>query len=228
MRILLLLVLLPVLGSGQMNSSIVSAGYQDSVKNIDQEIYNGIKHLDYPSSIAGIAYYQSNEWQPGSINFRDNFYPDIFLKYDLVQNVVVIRHFNGSTGINLFTPRIKQFTLAGKTFLLLPQNKKSSLPQDLYEEIEKGEISFYIHRSKYIKEDIVGLQIEKEFIVNDVYYALRDGTWYTIKKEKDMLGLMKDKRNEVRNDLKKKRLKYRKFPEATLTEMVSYYNKITN
>jgi hypothetical protein len=230
MRILLLLIVLaPCLVSAQTDSSISNIVFgPGGSKNLDQEIYNGRKHLGYPSSITGIAYYKTSEWQPGTIIYRDVYYPDVFLKYDLVQNDVIVRHFNGNTAITLFTPRIKQFTIDGKSFIHFSGNDKSFPAPGLYEEMGKGKISLYVHRSKYIKETITGLQIQNEFQEKDIYYAEKDGIWYQIKKEKNLLELVKDKRTEVKNDLKKKGYKFRTDPETTLTEIVSYYNKATN
>jgi hypothetical protein len=229
MRLLLLLIVLAPCSILAQSDSISNRIYHStSPQFIDQEIYNGREHLGYAASIEGIAYYQTKEWQPGTIVYRDVFYPEVFLKYDLVQNEVIIRHFNGGMGITLFTPRIKEFSLAGKKFIHFTGSKNSNLPPGLYEELEKGTISLYVNRSKSIFESTSGLQIERKFIESNTYYALKDGIWYKIRKDGTLFDLVRDKKNEIKNDLKKKGLKYKKNQEATLKEIVSYYNNATH
>lgn len=229
MRLLLsLIVLVPCSILAQSDSISNKTFDSTNTQFIDQEIYNGREHLGYAASIEGIAYYQTKEWLPGTIVYRGVYYPEVLLKYDLVQNEVIVKHFDGGIGITLFTPRIKEFSLAGKKFIHFTENKNSFPPTGLYEELEKGTISLYVNRSKSIFESTSGLQIERKFIENDTYYALKDGIWYKIKKDGTLFDLVRDKKNEIKNDLKRKGLRYKRDQETTLKEIASYYNKATH
>ena len=219
----------PFFVSAQFYSSLFNNSLPTAIdlKDIRESIYNGKQHLGYPKSIIGNPYYQTEEWQKGSIVYHDIFYPDILLKYDLVQNEVVIRNSGNDIAIALFTPRIKNFSIMGKKFFYSPGNNGSLPPPGIYEELKKGSIDFYIHRSKYIKETINGIEATREFNLNDLYYVVKDGICYPVKTQKDILHLVKEKKAEIKKDLKSKNLHFRNNIEATLSEIVSYYNKTT-
>jgi hypothetical protein len=224
----LLFFLSPFFASAQSDSSFLNQKLiAVSSENIGENIYNGRQHLGYPTSIIGNPYYQTGGWQQGSIIYHDIFYPKVSLRYDLVQNEVIIRNNKNDIAISLFTPRIKSFTISGKKFFYSLGNDRSLPPAGIYEETQTGVINFYIHRSRYIKEMITGLELTREFVGNDLYYAIKDGVCYPIYKPKDILHLFKERKNEVKKDLKNKGLRFRSDPEAALTEMIAYYNKTT-
>jgi hypothetical protein len=186
-------------------------------------IYNGIEHLGYSASIEGIAYLETAEWQKGTIVYRDQPYQDVFLKYDLVRDEVILRHFNGFTGVTLFTPRIHAFTMEGSRFVNLPAN--NGKPGGIYQEILTGTISMYVKRSKKIDETLLPGRVERKIIQKNSFYLIKDGVLHTIRNEKDVMDLVKDKKAQVRSHFKGRGLKFRKNPEAYLITVVSYYNQ---
>ncbi|MGZ5255914.1 MAG: hypothetical protein ACXWCT_16010, partial [Flavitalea sp.] len=114
----------------------LAIGTSSSIKDAGEAIYNGREHLGYLPSIKGIAYYTSAEWQPGSIVYRNVSYKNVFLKYDLVKDEVIIRHVNGFTGVTLFTPRVESVIILNKHFVNLPGDGKL-LSAGLYEKVNK-------------------------------------------------------------------------------------------
>jgi hypothetical protein len=224
-----LLAIIPFYVQAQSDSSTplqtVNTVFKQST---DQIIYNGKEHLGYAARIEGIAYYQTKDWQPGTMTYHDVYFPDVFLKYDLVSNELIIRHHDNGIGISLFTPRLKNFSFSGKKFIVFSGEEKGLPPAGIYEQIATGKISFYIHRSKFIKETIEGLELRQQFITNDTYYLVKDGMCYPVKHQKDLSQLTKEKRAEIRKVLKGQGLRFRMVPEAVLTETVNYYNKTVN
>ena len=196
------------------------------IKDASEPVFNGREHLQYHPSIEGIAYYQTTEWQKGTLVFRDILYKDVFLKYDLVKDEAIIQHINGFTGVTLFTPRIKAFTLENKKFIYLPGNNEFVQP-GIYEELVNGRLSLYAKRSKIIKETVVSTGVERKFIDRNDFYVLREGEFYHIKKEKAMMDLVKEKKDEISSLLKEAGIKHKQHPEAALIKMVEYYNLLS-
>lgn len=228
-NLFLLISLIPLLGLAQADSS-ASAGqfYLANFSDAEHDIYNGREHIAYPLFTSGHAYYLTNEWQQGTLEYRNTFYSSVFLKYDLIKNELIIRHFNGLTAITLFTPRIQCFSIAGKSFIRVGENDRLLLPSGFYEEVVTGKIGFYIKRTKQIDENLTTAGVERKVLEKDSYYALKDGIVFPIKKEKNILELMKDKKGEIKNDLRRKGLSYKHNTEEALTEIVTYYNEATN
>jgi hypothetical protein len=219
--------------SAQRDSTLLDQAFYSamntsySLDNPALAIYNGKEHMGYPASIQGVGYYNSADWQRGSIVYRDVLYTDLLLKYDLVTDEVIVRHFNTYTSVTLFTPRIKSFLILGEKFQYFPDRGKSFPPAGIYEELKTGAISLYVKRSKLIDENIVAGVLERKFIDKNAYYALKDGVYYAIKKEDSILDLMKDKRSEVKNRLSEAGIKYKRDTETALIVIVGYYNQST-
>lgn len=193
----------------------------------DAEIYNGREHIDYLPA-TGSPYYLNNEWQKGSITYNGIDYPSVWLKYDVVKQEVIVRHLNGVTGVTLFTPRVQRFDVSGKNFVRVAEKDSLALQPGIYEEVQKGKMSLYILRSKFLLETATAYGMEREFLKNENYFFLKDGIAFKIVRQKDFWPLVKDKKKEIRTDLKKKQLKYKRNREATLTEIATYYNENSN
>ncbi len=228
-KLLLLAFFIPRLGLAQTDSSAsVGQFYVTNFSDEEHDIYNGREHISYPLFTSGHAYYLTSDWQQGTLVYRNVFYPSVFLKYDLIKNELIIRHFNGLTAITLFTPRIQRFSIAGKNFIRVGENDRLPLSAGFYEEAVKGKIELYIKRTKQIDENLTTAGVERKAQEKDNYYALKDGIVFPIKKEKNILELMEDKKGEIKNDLRKKGLSYKRNTEEALTEIVTYYNEATN
>lgn len=225
----LLIFFIPCLASAQTDSSFLQKEQLRLTNSgIEQDIYNGQEHSGYLPAIERNAYYLNSDWQPGNLVYRDIFYPSVFLKYDLIKDELVIRHANGYTGISLFTPRIQRFSMSGKNFVRCTENDPLGLPPGIYEEEAKGNISFYIRHIKKVEENVTTGGIERNVVAADAYYLVKNKVATLIKKEKNIWDLVRDRKNEIKNDLKQKGLSFKHNPEATLTEIVTYYNDAIN
>lgn len=208
----------------QTDTSAIYSVYVLPEPDSNSSVYNGIEHLGYSSGIEGIAYYNTPEWIPGTLVYRDQSYAGVFLKYDLVKDEVILQHFNGFTGIILFSPRIHSFSLANSKFV----NVQSSNGRNgIYQEMATGKIGFYAKRIKQIDERLLPHGVEKKIVTKNAYYLMKDGVLHTVRNEKAVMDLVKDKKNEVRSHLKGSGLKFRKSPEAFLLTVVTYYNQLS-
>ena len=227
--LLFLLFALFTLSAFSQNDSLIFSNAIEARtgSDINAPIYNGQEHAGYSPSIEGIPYYGLREWQQGTLAFQNISYRNVYLKYDLVADQVIVRHPNGITGIILFTRRIQSFTLGGKHFIYLPEDKLSGLKNGIYEELVKGKISLYAKRSKLIDEKIGQNEIERKFIGNDQFYVLKDGNFHPVKRQKTIMTLVGDKRKEVNASLKASKMKFRLNQELTLKQIAQSYNQLS-
>jgi hypothetical protein len=222
-ELLLLIAFAPCLAFAQADSSA-----QKQTIDFTAEIFNGKEHVGYFAGIEGTAYYQDNDWQPGSVLYRDIYYPQVWLKYDLIQKELIVRHPGNRVAITLYTPRIKSFSIAGKKFIRVTENDTTCLSPGIYEEIQKGKMDFYILRSKYLLETATAYGMEREFLVKDLYYVIKDHKCHPVKSKKSIMKLVREKKSAIKADLRKKDLVYRRDIEASLTEIITYYNEAFN
>lgn len=197
-----------------------------SITNAGEPIFNGREHISYHPSIEGEAYYQSNDWQPGVLVYQRVPYKDVYLKYDEVADELIVRHPNGYMGVVLFTPRLQSFLIGNKRFVILAGDG-SGFQGGIYEELQKGKLSLYAKRSKIIRENLANTGIEKKFIKQDSYYVQKDGKFFPVKREKDIMKLVQDKKDAIEASLREAGLKYNAFPEAALIKIVADYNQLS-
>lgn len=211
----------------QVDSLIFASAYENKNGNdVNAAIYNGREHIGYPPLTEGIPYYGSKDWQPGYVVFEGALYNDVFLKYDLVADQVIVRHPNKVTGIILFTPRVQSFSFGNKYFVNLP-GKESELKNGIYEELVKGKVSLYVKRSKLIEESIVMNELVRKVAEKNFFYVLKDGHYCPVKKQKSIMQLIADKRNAVNSSMKASKIKFRSNPELAMIRIVELYNQLS-
>lgn len=225
MRIIFLLTaMLPCIVFAQGDTT----GLGQQTIDLAAEIFNGKEHPGYIPNIKGTAYYIDNDWQPGTVIYQDVYYPSVWLKYDMVQKELIVRHPASKEAITLFTPRMSSFSISGKSFIRITGNDSSCLAPGIYEEVKKGKLDFYILRSKYLLEEATPYGLEREFLTNDQYYVVKDHKCYPLKRKKNILNLVSEKKSAIKADLRKKQLNFKRNKEEALTEIITFYNDATN
>ena len=226
--LVLLLAASAQLAFSQSDSLIFANAFESKNGNdINAAIFNGREHIGYPPLTEGIPYYGSKDWQPGHVVFEGALYNDVFLKYDLVADRVIVRHPNKVTGIMLFTPRVQSFLLGNRQFVNLA-GKESELKAGIYEELVKGKTSLYVKRTKLIEESIVMNELVRKVADKNIFYVFKDGHYYPVKKQKSIMDVVADKRNAVSSSLKASKIKFKSNPELAMTKIVELYNQLSH
>ena len=193
----------------------------------ESAIFNGIIHEEYSASIGGHAYFQSPDWQKGSVMYGNILYEDLEMKYDLFKDqLIVTPHNPGAIAITLFNPRVEQFSFSTFKFIRIDKiGKNASLSPGFYQQLILGKLSVVLKRTKTISEKIIGTTFTQKFEETAKYYLLKEGIYYPVKTMKDILAVVKDQKKEVRQFLADKKLKYRKNSGGTIIAISEFYNQ---
>jgi hypothetical protein len=208
--------------------TIVKAGdvYNPFIEK-QSRLYDGIEHLGYSVRIKGHAYFLIKELQTGTLVYDELEFVNVPMLYDLLKDQVVIQHFNGFTKIGLVQEKVKEFTLNGHHFIRLKADTASHSPiiTGYYDELYTGRLKVLVKRGKVIDETIKD-ELEREFIQLDLFFIQKEGTYYIIKNYKGLLTILKDRSKEVRQYLRKNRIKYRKGREEAILKATVYYDSL--
>jgi hypothetical protein len=206
--------------------TIVNAGnvYNPFIEK-QSRLYNGIEHLGYSFRIKGHAYFLQRELQTGTVVYDELEFVNVPMLYDLFKDQVVIQHFNGFTRIGLVQEKVTAFTLNGHHFIRLDSLLGAPIITGYYDELYSGRLKVLAKRGKYIEETIKD-ELEREFIQKDLFFIQKDSTYHAIKNYKGLLTLLKDRSKEVRQYLRKNRIKYRKGPENAIVKATAYYDSL--
>jgi hypothetical protein len=92
-------------------------------------IYKGVHHVGYLASIEGHAYFQSPDWQKGSVLYDNILYENIIMKYDLYKDqLLVTPQEQGRMFIGLFSPRVAKFSFSGLNFIRIDISEEKTSP----------------------------------------------------------------------------------------------------
>jgi hypothetical protein len=231
---LFFLCLFPFAAFSQTDSSVYKSAIQNalatshSLQNAGEEIYTGAEHVGYRPFSNGIPYFETGQWHKGSIVYRGVQYNDVFLKYDLLADEVIVRHLNGFSPLTLFSNRISWFTLDNNRFVWLqPKDTLSVPPAGLYQQLVAGPLTLYARRWKLVEETTTSTEVLRNVIDKSAFYVERQGEFYLIPNEDAIMNLVNDKKGQVKSMLKAEHLKYRKNKEEVIARIVQYYNQLS-
>lgn len=186
-------------------------------------LYNGVEHMRYLPSIEGLPYYMVDNWQSATIKYGDVVYRDVPVRYDLVKDGLIVNHPNGFRSFYLYSPRVEYFTIGSSTFVYLNDSAKGAPAPGFYQVLARGPMTVLARRSKRIEERLQD-RIQ-HFVTTDRYYVLKDGVYYSPRKESELLELLGERRKEARQLLKQRGIRYRKFPEQAILTVAEFYNQ---
>lgn len=229
------LLLMPCMLRAQQNyadSSLLSKLHDtriayDKERGNQSAVYNGLQHYPYSATIEGIAYYPVDEWKKGSVVYSDIPYEDVFMKYDVVTDqVIVTPNYDGGLFIALFSPRVKEFSFGGMRFVRLTKAMTGgALSEGFYQELTKGKVTAYERIQKFIEEKVDITGINRWFEQKTRFYMLKDGKYKPIRNKNDLTNLLKEHKREVTQALNRLNLKYRKNVEQNIIVATEAYNQ---
>lgn len=238
-RLLLLFLALQAFGPAVQSqdsvsdSAISQAAYNNAVafyhKYTDKQsrLYNGWLHIGYSNKITGVAYYPDINWQKGTVEYDGVSFPNVLMLYDVYKDELIIQHFHRLM-LTLNSEKVKSFSFDNKKFIRIERDsvKKMTLNSGFYQELYAGKMTLLARRVKLLEETVTD-QLEQKFVSKNYYYLNRNNTWYTVKGYKHLLSLLKERSKEIRQHLKKNKVKYRKEKERAITMAVQYFDSLT-
>jgi hypothetical protein len=207
---------------------IVKAGdvYNPFIEK-QSRLYNGVEHQGYYFKIKGHAYFLQNVMSIGTLVYDELEFANVPMLYDLHKDQVIVQHLDGFSKVGLISTKVRSFTLLNHHFIRLQGDSASGSPviSGFYDELYTGNTKVLVKRGKFI-EEIVKDEVEREFLPVTTFFIQKEGRYYTVKTYKTLLTVLKDKAPQVKQYLRKNRIKFRKDPENTILKAAVYYDSI--
>ena len=210
--------------SGFSGDSLVNA-YYTYYQQKSQSLYNGRQFYGYPVSIEGHAFYRSDRWSAGAVLYDGLWHPDVSLMYDIYRDEVIVKHPN-QVHVILYSPRVQQFIIGDQTFAYLGPGKNGDLPGGFYHQLVNGKVNVYVKRAKLLEEKIDGLILERKFVTADQFYVEKDGRFYPVRKQQDLMRVLQEKRQELSRFKSREALKFKSGTEQFIVRMTEHFNEL--
>ena len=216
------------------DSAYTKAAYNNAVnsyyKYTDKQarLYNGWLHIGYSHKIEGVAYFQDATWKNGTVVYDGLEFPGVNMLYDIYKDELVIQHFHRLM-LTLHNVKVKAFSFGGNKFIryIHDSTQKGSPSRGFYQELYSGKTTLLAKRVKILEETVTDV-LEQKFVPKNFYYIQKNNTWYAVKSYKELRkGILKEKSKEIRQYLRKNKIKYRKERERALILSLQQFDALT-
>ncbi|WP_426486575.1 hypothetical protein [Flavobacterium sp. 2] len=192
------------------------------------DIKNGPAHLNFDRTIGNQhRYYGADEFKKGSINYNGQDYFDVYLKYDIFADQLVLRPYDlqNTTKIDLIKANITHFKIGDENFVKLKDLNNSSFKGGYYNEtvIKNNQalyIKYYKEKKKNIKEelDLVDYKPRYEFIL------WKDSKFNLINEKKEIIVLFPESKRNINDFYLMNRSLRKENPPLFMKNLMKYIN----
>ena len=189
-------------------------------------LYNGREYVDYAGTIQiGHPFFQSTEFVTGRIHFDGMDFRGARILYDIIKDKLLLLHFNNVFKIDLDVKKIREFTFMDHHFIRVLPDSSSDMEEGFYDRLYAGKTSLFVRRKKLLREERSGTEINRVVDEKNLYYIHKAGSFQQVKNMKDLLRVLAERKDEIRQEVKKNGLKFRKNREAVILLAVKYYDR---
>lgn len=193
----------------------------------DLFIYEGREYASLNYQVKGHAFFESNNWQEGSLMYKGQFYPKVSMLYDLAAEEVVVKNSGVLFRVKLYKDKVDHFSLLNHHFVNIGPAEAQGTPlvPGFYDRLYNGNVKLFVKRKKTVKESIVNMAQLREFVQKNLYFIEKGGEFYPVKSKGAVLKVLKDQKKEIRRHLKKNKIWFKKNPEEAILTMVEFYDQ---
>ncbi|WPO80512.1 hypothetical protein [Flavobacterium sp. KACC 22761] len=192
------------------------------------DIKNGPAHLNFDKTINNQhRYYGTDEFKKGSINYNGQNYFDVYLKYDIYADQLVLRPYDqqNTTKINLLKANIAYFKIGDENFVKLDELNNSLFKGGYYNEtLIKNNQALYI---KYFKEKKKNIKEELDLIDYKPRYEFvlwKDNKFNLINEKKEIIALFPESKRNINDFYLMNRSLRKENPPIFMKNLMKYIN----
>jgi len=198
----------------------------DTIKE-NQVLYNGRVWRNRFYNIRGDQFLYTKEFLPGSVTMGDTTFTNLNMRYDIFSDEIMIPSNHGLI-LQLNKELVDSYTLIFQDKNYLFTNVTSDSLRGLKGYVNvlyKGKSAFYV---KY-KKEIELLAIEKKydaFFQTHKLYFVTDSVAYQISGKGEFLGLLGEDKQQVKNFIKKNRIKVSRSTPESFIPVIQFYDSL--
>jgi hypothetical protein len=191
-------------------------------------LYNGPEYNNYPFRFEeGSPYFGGNDYIPGSVVYDGVLYLDIFMKYDQLKDVLIIRKDNNA--IQLLSEKVSIFKLPDHSFTRILKDNNSGEPAvtGFYEQLYNGHIAVFKKVTKNILENFdMTNGILRSIDQKTYFYLLTNNRYILIKNKGDLIDALPMHKKETRKFIDSGNLNFKKDPADFIVKVATYYDSL--
>jgi len=222
-----LLIILLFSFSGKLISQD-AAKILDKAYGLDQTLYNGKKYTFLaPPGTTGNQFLLSQLFSPGIVTVRGIRYANVSLNYDIFNQQLLLQYADEKSPLNILEVSkawLQSFRMAGMNFELLSLQQE---PQ-IYQVLGDGPVRIlYFWRKNMSLNDIIGAN---NYVFTPTVrdsYVLINGQLKPYTSKRSLIKIFDSaKRGEIKNYLRKNKVRVKKASDKTMSEVINFIGNI--
>lgn len=209
--------------------------FQDSIlqqyytrMNANTPIYSGAEYTGHGQSISGHAFYISETPTEGIIEYDGIMYKRLLMRYELVEDAVILKDYTQNYFIQLNSAKISRFWIGNNEFILpsyaAPELKFPAT--GFFQRLYNGATWALAKRTKQLIYKTTEEKVTMQYKSFNSFYIRKGSEVYPVSGKKDILSVFEDRKTDIRKFIGEKHLNFKKDPETFLTSVCSYYDQL--
>lgn len=193
-------------------------------------LLNGSQYISYAQTIQeGIPFFESAEFNKGYVLYSGVLYENIPLQYDLIKGELITIVPSSNYNIRLINEKITDFSLLNHRFVRLVKDSSDKvIKTGFYEVLYKGHTAAYKKQTKNIGEDLSSGKLRTFIVESKSFYLKKGNSYFTITNKGSLLAVLKDRKKDVQDFIRKNKLNVRKDKDNALPKIAAFYDGISN
>lgn len=200
----------------------------DSLFSQPHDLFNGIIYTS-DALPADHPFFLDNLWVEDSVYSSGAFTGKEIIKYNLLtDNVIILLETKGASyPVSINRSAILKFSVNGHHFVHisdLPVQNQARLVPGYYEVLYTKNTGFYVRWTK--SREINKQTLQNEYKQEIRCYIRKDGLFYLIRNNRDLLEVLNDRRDDVKSFMRDNRLRFTPVKRGNAIRVLEYYDNL--
>ncbi len=195
----------------------------------DYNLINGIKYLNLYPTVIGHPFFGENQFYTGRLVIADREYQDVYLKYDIYNQNIILRYSRvagGTAQILLHNEFIHEFKIDGKRF------RKYSFSETgtrFYQVVTSGKLYCLYHWEKVLNYSPTSTSSLYNFTPQKKEaYIVMNGKLYRFKSKKQFLKLFPvQHQKEIKQFIRNNKILLKNESDGNMRRLLEFCNQLT-
>ncbi|MGZ3939881.1 MAG: hypothetical protein ACXVLT_14925 [Flavisolibacter sp.] len=187
-------------------------------------LYNGAEYEGSYIGTLGNPFWNSSQFQTGSVSYDGVVYYDVPLAFDLVRKEILTKTLQPAI-IRLETSKVQCFCINQHRFVVISNDTTAvnPLPDDIYDlALDKPPVRLLIKRSKEIRHSLY-VDNKDSIVALNKYFIQYGNRNYFIKNSRQLLEIFYRDKKGFRALWKQEQLNFKKDPEAFIIQSLQFW-----
>ncbi|WP_414000206.1 hypothetical protein ACMDB5_06545 [Flavobacterium sp. W1B] len=182
------------------NEALIYNWFDKNIGIESLDFKNGSAHFNFDKTVDNEnRYYITDGFRNGSINYNNQIYSNLYLKYDIYNDELILSPYSESnhTQISLLKENISSFKIGIEKFVNLKE-LNPNFKGGYYEEAPIGDdsilyIKYYKEKNDILKDNFFLIKFKQK----NEYVLLKENKFILINDKKEIIKLFPDKKRKI-------------------------------